>query len=52
MILAWVSLKLKKGYIVCETKSIMTIMINLILVQEFFMEKLNLQSIMWNNYLK
>jgi len=26
--------------------------IKLILVHEFFMEKLNLQSIAWNNYLK
>jgi hypothetical protein len=48
----FVSLNLKRGYIVCGINSIMTIVIKLILVWEFFMEKLNLQSVMWNNYPK
>jgi hypothetical protein len=48
----FVSLKLKRGCIVCGTNSTMTIVIKLILVQDFFMEKLNLQFITWNNYLK
>jgi hypothetical protein len=41
----FVSLKLKKSCIVCGTNSTMIIVIKLILMQEFFMEKLNLQFI-------
>jgi hypothetical protein len=41
----FVSLKLKKCCIVCGTNSITTIVIKPILVHEFFMEKLNLQSL-------
>jgi hypothetical protein len=41
----FVSLKLEKCYIICGTNSIMTIVIKPILVHEFLMEKLNLQSL-------
>jgi hypothetical protein len=41
----FVSLKLTKCCIVCGTNSITTMVIKPILVHEFFMEKLNLQSL-------